>query len=178
MDKRSSQLHCHRRFITFLACSGFKLKVSIKSSRVSSESIAPSRPFSWNVGARWPKKGHVRMAPHLQVTMTRHLQLRQVDAEELWLQSLVPRNWQERVADKEMRKAMGTALDHWLGNCNGLCEVEDKPALEHHLQITLLQNFLPFNSVRSDGRVVWPENLFCSRNIMNGALSNYSSCRA
>ena len=90
LDQRSSQLHCHRRFITFFACNGFKPKLSIKSSRVSSQRFAPSTPLSWNVGARCLRKDHVRMTPHLQLTMTQHLQLRQVDAEELRLQNLAP----------------------------------------------------------------------------------------
>lgn len=164
---------------TFLACSGFKLKVSIKSSRVSSESIAPSRPFSRNVGARWPKK---RSCKNGATSASDHDPASSTETGGCW--GVVAA---EVGATQLMRKAMGTALDHWLGNCNGLCEVEDKPALEHHLHTTLLQNFLPFNSVRSAGRVVMNTGILCIPPVARkfvlqaryyGALSNYSSCRA
>ena len=190
-QQRPCDSYAHKRLITFLACSGFKPKLSTSSSEVSSQSIWPSTPFSWNVGAKcpneiWCKKDKTSSTDHASAFATetgRWSELPWLDAFATGEgEAVMCRN---RKWAKQWPHPWMTCLGIWMGF------VKLKTSKRFNIISTspCCKNFFPLSSVMSADKVVmntgssleyrkWPENWFCGLEIINGAPSNQSSCKA
>ena len=152
----SRDLPSLKQFITFLACSGFKLKLLTNSSEVSSQSIWPSTACSWHVGGSWPKeiwckKDSASSTDHGSASATQTGRWSELD----WLDAFATREREavmchSRKLAKQWPHPWMTCLENWVG----FVKLNKSKRFKHHIHIPCCKNFFSMSSVMSADKVV------------------------